>query len=320
MFVGLALLTTACAREGSTPATPALPELSATQIGSTDGLRTPESARYDPDLDVFYIANIDGNPVEKDGNGFIAVVPAESLNVMRVLVRGGEKGVTLSAPMGMALTGDTLWVVDVDAVRGFDRRTGAPLAAIDVSSQQPMFLNDLAAGPNGALYLTDTGVRFGADGNVATRGEGRIYRITNGTVSTVARGDAFASPNGITWQDTTGLWLIAPTQRPEVLTWSEGDSLPGVLATGPGSYDGIEAMPDGRILVTSWTDSAVHLISQGQMTVLIPNVNAPADLAYDMEHGIVAVPLLSDNRVVFFRLTSGSQEATQPAAGSRPPQ
>jgi hypothetical protein len=37
--------------------------------------------------------------------------------------------VTLHAPRGMSIVGDTLWVADADAVRGFDRRSGAPLAA-----------------------------------------------------------------------------------------------------------------------------------------------------------------------------------------------
>ena len=31
-----------------------------------------------------------------------------------------------NGPKGMALVGDTLWVADVDAVRAFNRKTGAP--------------------------------------------------------------------------------------------------------------------------------------------------------------------------------------------------
>jgi hypothetical protein len=278
--------------------------LSASLAGETAGLSTPESVRYDRDLDVFFISSIDGRPAQKDGKGFIVVVPADSLGVMRRFASGGDGGVTLHAPMGMALSGDTLWVVDVDAVRGFHRRTGVPVATIDLSSHGPTLLNDIAVGPNGALYLTDTGVRFGDDGSIAQRGEGRIFRITNRVVTEVARGAWLGSPNGITWQDTTGVWLLAPLDGTNVLTWVEGDSITQVFATGSGVYDGIEALSDGRVLVTSWADSAVHLITHGTMTRLIRNVNAPADLGYDMKRGVIAVPRYLDGKVEYYQLAA----------------
>ena len=45
-------------------------------------MNTPESVRYDPELDVFFVSNINGNPSQHDGNGFIAVVRADSTGVV----------------------------------------------------------------------------------------------------------------------------------------------------------------------------------------------------------------------------------------------
>jgi sugar lactone lactonase YvrE len=297
-------LVLACGGSENRPAddeTPVLMPFSVTPAGELTGMRVPESVQYDSVLDVFYVSNIDGNAGERDGKGFIAVVPAESLDVMRVLARGGENGVTLNSPMGLAVTGDTLWVVDIDVVRGINRRTGAPVATVDFSAVQPTMLNDIAVGPNGALYVTDPGVLMAPDGTITHPGESRIYRITNGAVSVVARGEAFGSPNGIAWQDTTGVWLLAPLDREEVLTWVEGDSLP----KAPGGYDGILGLRDGRVLVTSWSDGAVHLITHGQMTVLIPNVDSPAALGYDLRRGIIAVPRLNADKIDWFQLKAG---------------
>jgi hypothetical protein len=37
------------------------------KLGETTGLKTPESVRYDPELDVLYVSNINGNPSQHDG-------------------------------------------------------------------------------------------------------------------------------------------------------------------------------------------------------------------------------------------------------------
>ena len=62
----------------------------ATKLGETTGLKTPESVRYDPELDVFYVSNINGNPSQHDGNGFIAVVRADSTASVRMLAEGAR--------------------------------------------------------------------------------------------------------------------------------------------------------------------------------------------------------------------------------------
>src|SRR5687768_11119353 len=42
------------------------------KVGETPSLQGPESARYDRDLDVWFVANINGNPTGKDNNGYIS--------------------------------------------------------------------------------------------------------------------------------------------------------------------------------------------------------------------------------------------------------
>jgi hypothetical protein len=91
-------------------------------------MNTPESVRYDADRDVLSSCRT-STAIRRsiDGNGFIAVVRADSTGVMSKLVEGGKNGAKLDAPKGMAIVGDTLWVADIDAVRGFqpqNRRAG----------------------------------------------------------------------------------------------------------------------------------------------------------------------------------------------------
>jgi len=307
--VGLALI--GCAKAGDRSAdsgqragaaTPVTSPTSATKVGETDGMKSPESARYDPELDVFFISNINGQPSARDGNGFIAVVQADSTGAAtKILVQGGKNGAKLDAPKGLALLGDTLWVADIDHVRAFNRRTGAPIADIDLSSQKATFLNDVAVDGSGVIYVTDTGIALDKKGAMTHPGVDRIFAIKGRTVTAMTP-DSLDWPNGIAWDSTSGRFILAPSGGKMLRTWKDGDRAATALVGGPGSYDGIEVLADGRILVSSWADSAVHIVQNGEMTTLVPNVSGPADIGVDTKRNIVAIPRLNDNKVDYYKI------------------
>lgn len=137
------------------------------------GFRTPESVLYDPKADLYLVANIRGDPSARDGNGFISRISPEGEVIALKWIDGQAEGVTLNAPKGMALTGKRLFVADIDVVRVFDRKNGAPLDEITV--QGARFLNDVAADEGGTVYVTDsaTGVlhRIRPDGSLEQAGQ-----------------------------------------------------------------------------------------------------------------------------------------------------
>ena len=74
----------------------------------SEGLAVPESAVYDQNRDVYLVSNINGSPSEADNNGYILVVdPANDFEATR-WASGGENGVTLNAPKGMAISNGVL--------------------------------------------------------------------------------------------------------------------------------------------------------------------------------------------------------------------
>ena len=271
----------------------------AMKMGETTGMDTPESVKYDEALDVFFVSNIVGNPSNKDGQGFIAMVRADSTNVMKKLVESG-KAVTLNAPKGLAITGDTLWVADIDVVHAINKKTGALVANIPI--QGATFLNDVAVGPDGAVYVTDTGIKFDATGNITHPGVNRIFRIAGRKVTTVAEGDSLNNPNGLTWDKAGNRWLLAPFGGMDGQALTNGAKNPTKLASGPGQYDGIEILSDGRILVSSWADSAVHVIIGNMMSKAIPGVSAPADIGVDTKRMLVAIPRFNDKKVEYYMI------------------
>ena len=101
---------------------------SARLIASPGGFTGPEAVRYDPDQDLYFVSSWgSGDPGAKDNNGFISRMTPEGTVSQLKFIAGGAGRATLHSPRGMTITGDTLWVVDPDAVRAFNRRTGVPL-------------------------------------------------------------------------------------------------------------------------------------------------------------------------------------------------
>lgn len=275
----------------------------ADKLGETTGFDVPESVLYDAELDVYYVSNINGNPSQKDNNGYLARVRADSTGAAATrFVEGGKGGVTLHAPKGMARKGDTLFVSDIDALRMFHRRTGASLGAVDLRAQRATFLNDVAVGPDG-VYITDTGIVFDAQGNMTHPGVNRIFKVSGRTVTEAARGDSLGNPNGIAWDAAGSRFILAPFASQNLQAWKPGDANPTTLVSGPGGFDGVEVLANGNILVSSWADSSVHVVHGGShLMPLVRGIAAPADIGVDTKRNVLAVPRFNDAKVEYYRI------------------
>lgn len=261
-------------------------------------LSTPESVFWDEQEDVYYVSNINGAPTEKDDNGYISRVRPDGTIDAPKWIDGAAEGVTLHAPKGMAVSGDTLWVADIDTVRAFHRTTGAPLFARGVENAS--FLNDLATGPDGTLYVTDTGV----DASFQPSGTERVLRFDGDGATAIASGAALSSPNGIVVADDA--IILVPFGGAAVMRVPLDGSAPDTIAMLPGGQlDGVVRTRSGDLLVSSWESSTVYRVDAGgNVSVLAEGLEAPADIGYDARRDRVLVPLFNANRVEVRSVTS----------------
>ncbi|KPK82092.1 MAG: hypothetical protein AMS25_03750 [Gemmatimonas sp. SM23_52] len=255
------------------------------RVASIAGFDIPESAIHDPDQDVYLVTNINGEFTAKDNNGYVSrLLPDGSIENLK-FIAGGVAGVTLHAPKGTAFAGDTLWIADIDALRGFDKHTGVPLASIDLSGAGAAFLNDVALGPDGTIYLSDSR-------------SNRVLQVApDRTVSVALQGDTLAMPNGLFWDDESGRLLVACYRGTTIFAWRPGEHAVELFAVGPGGFDGMERLADGRLVISSWTTSAVHVLADTGFQTLIEGVPSPGDIGVDVQRNRILIPILTENRV-----------------------
>ena len=287
---------------------------STARVKTVEGFSTPEGVRYDAASDAWFVSNINGQPLAKDGNGFISRLTSDGTIDSLHFIMGGRGGVTLNAPKGMAIIGDTIYVADIDAVRAFNKTTGAAIRSWELGGQGAVFLNDVVATPDGDVYVTDTQVKFGADGSMSHPGADRVFMLARDrkSASVPLTSDSLGRPNGIAWDAANGRLIVVSFGADKIQGWTPGTgaargSAPAVIARGLGQFDGVEVLSDGRILVSSWTDSSISVVQGDSVVKLISGVEAPADFGVDPKRMLVAIPLFNGNTVDIWRI--GGAEA-----------
>lgn len=253
----------------------------------------PVCALADPDQDAYFVSSINGEGTIKDNNGYISRVAPDGRMIAQRFIEGGRAGAVLNAPKGLAILGDELWVADIDVVRSFDRHTGRPLRTVTMPAPGALFLNEMATGPDGAAYVTDTRLDFrGQDARHV--GPDRIFRITRAGTTTVALEDRLEAPSGIAWDPTMRRFLITALQGTHIYAWRPGEASATAVWQGVGGYDGI-VVDGSRWLVSSFNGTGVYAIGDGREERIIEHLTTPAAIAFDFGRRQLLIPSFGAN-------------------------
>ena len=298
--VALALLASACGGQSSpqpaappptaeTPPPPAPAPRPEPIVVAGSGLAQPESVVHDVEADLYLVSNIAGKPLDKDGNGFISrIKPDGTVDELR-FIEGGKQRVELNAPKGMAIAGDELYVADIDEVRVFDRRTGAPRRSIAVKGAT--FLNDVAVAADGSVYVTDSGLEQWGP-YMQPNGKDAVHRIEGKRAKAIASGKELGNPNGVL-ADARGLLVV--NKAGELLRFDAAGNRGDVVKLPKGSLDGI-VQTETALLISSWDAKAVLARRQdGSVEPVVDKLASPADIGYDAKRKRVLIPLLTES-------------------------
>jgi sugar lactone lactonase YvrE len=261
------------------------------KVWEASGFKQPESAVYDGATGTIYVSNINGDPMKKDGNGFIAKLAPDGKIIAMEWVKG------LDGPTGLAVAKGKLYVADVDRIIEIDTGTGELTRRYDAPGAK--FLNDLAADKEGRIYASD----------MLTNS---IWVLDGGKLSLFVQDDALENPNGLLIESgriVVGSW---GKMAPDFSTKVPGHMKVVDLATKKvsamgdptpaGNLDGVEPDGKGGYFVTDWMSGGLfRFTADGKATRLLPLKPGSADLTVGPNEMLV-IPMMKDGTVVAYKV------------------
>ena len=263
------------------------------------GFATPESVEYYESEDVYLVTNINGSPVDVDGNGFISKLSPDGKVIDLKWIDGSNPGTKLNAPKGATISGNILYVADLDEVHLFDLPSGDQIASVQIEGSS--FLNGITPGKNNSVYVTDSGLN-GADSGLIPSGTDAIHQVSaSGKYRTIVKDGNMGHPNGIISHENT--LVVATFGSGEVYYYDEMGTRNLLPVPPGGSLDGLLRMDDGSYLISSWESSAVYRLGpDGVYSIVATSLDAPADMGYDTKRKRVLVPLFNEDKVVILSI------------------
>lgn len=257
------------------------------------GFQTPESVLWDELNDRYLVSNINGGATDLDDNGYISVVAPDGKVTTEKWIAGGRNGAHLDAPKGTAIANGALYVADITVVRIFDLASGAPRGEVIVPGA--IFLNDVASGPDGTVYISDTGMKLGEP-------VGAVYAIDkDGKLKTVAQSKDLGAPNGLGVHGKS--LLVVSFNSSELYRLDEKGQKQDVTRLPKGSLDGIVQLGADDLLISSWEGSAVYKGKlNGSFEAVLENQVSPADIGWDKKRSRLLVPHLLQNTVEAYEI------------------
>jgi DNA-binding beta-propeller fold protein YncE len=261
-------------------------------LWETKGLANPESVVQDPLTGALYVSNVNGAVMQKDGNGFISKLSPEGKITVREWVKG------LNGPAGLALHDRTLYVGDIDELVAINVASGEIVKRYPAKGA--LFLNDVAAAPDGTIYVSDTPTNT-------------IWRLKDGVFEPWLMSDELNGPNGLLVQGDKLIVasfgkLASEGQKEEkaaMLSVNIEDKKITKFGDGSpiGNLDGLESLVPGVYLVSDWNAGALYRIdAKGKATVLIDLNQGSADQTYLPDKKTVIIPMMLDSTLIAYQL------------------
>jgi DNA-binding beta-propeller fold protein YncE len=238
----------------------------------SEGIKTPESVLFDANSNKIYVSNIDGNPSEKDGNGFIALLDVNGKMNRLHWVTG------LNAPKGQAIYHGNLYVADIDELVVISIKEAKITDRIKIENAK--FLNDVTVSEDGTIFISDSQ-------------DNKIYTFADGKSTLWSEDKILKGCNGL-WAEKGKLYIGTG----QILMGDIKSKKIKVLVENCGGIDGLKKLENGQFIYSNWVGRI--FVTKGTESIkLLDTVGKQnsADIDFVPGKNIVLVPTFMGNSV-----------------------
>ncbi|EAH6427345.1 ATP-binding protein [Campylobacter coli] len=252
-----------------------------------DGFKSPESIFVNKNY--VYVSNVGEKlePLAKDNDGFISKLDKNG----KVLE---YKFLThLNAPKGMMEIGKTLYVVDIDVVRGFDLKSKKEVFNLPIKGA--IFLNAIEKLNDDTLLVSDTGTGLVLKVDLKAKKYDEFLKLD------IAK---FGGPNGL-YLDGKNDKLFIAGYHPDgasggvVMSYDLKDKKLSVIKNEKEAYDGIVPY-ENALLVSSWGENlngVIYRLEDDKVLKLdLPSIKGPADIF--IEGDTLWIPKMVEGKIL----------------------
>ena len=243
-------------------------------------VRTPESVLIHNDI--LFVSCINEGPWVKDENGFISKMD-KSGNVIELKWLEG-----VSAPKGMGISGNSIYIADIDVLVEVDLETAEITNKYAVEGN-PQF-NDVTIAGDGTVYVS------GSE-------SAQIYKLENGELISIYQGEEGERTNGLLWEKDRMLVVTSASSLFKEIPWETME--PKVISDEMGHGDAICSVGDGGYITTSWKGAVFYVSENGEKTKLLDTESLgenAADADFSIDEQILYVPTFFKNKVKAYKL------------------
>lgn len=252
------------------------------------GFASPESV-YGSGQNIF-ISNVGEKlaPLEKDGDGFISKLDSKGKVLDKKFISN------LNAPKGMNSIGNTLYIVDIDTIKGFDISSKKEVLSMPIKDS--VFLNAIEVLDNNTLLISDTGT-----------GIIHIVDIKNKKYDTFAKLDSkYGGPNGLLLDSNNDRLIVvgydpAGKIKGSVVAIDLNSKAQLPISEPLGALDGVVFAKNGDLLVSDWGDNMQGVIykidkSGKVQTLELDFMKGPADMFSDGKS--LWIPKMAESKIL----------------------
>ena len=259
-------------------------------VQAQDEYDSPMAVVIDKETGNFYVSSVNGISISSKQGGYISRLSSEGFVLEKKFIVGApDKGFMLTAPKGLAIYKDQLYIADLAKVKIFNKFSGEYVGEVDFSYLNPQNIFDIAIDEErGILYATDTYL------NAIYR-----YDLVDKYPTMVSKTSDLENPSGLAVHPKSGNLFVTSSGSGDIIRFSvKTGAKKTIIRNYFESLSGIDFDKENNLVLSSMKTGDIYVLFRDKTyKTLHRNLKGPAFFKFEQKSGKIIVPNYDANSI-----------------------